>query len=250
LKPGAKQAVVITGAAGGIGQGLVDVFAEAGYEVIATARKADSSVRNAQFVAADLAKTASDEAYAASVFAEVRRCLGGRPLKALINNAATQIIGAVETLSRADWRTTLDVNVLAPFFWTQALLPELEAARGSVINIGSIHSKLTKARFAAYSTSKAALNGLTRAMALELGSRVRVNAIEPAAIETPMLKAGFKDDPAGYRKLEDFHPTRSMGTPQQVAKLALAMVDDELPFLNGSIVALDGGIGGVLHDPG
>lgn len=244
-----KHAVVITGAAGGIGQGLVEVFAKAGYEVIATARKPDVSIRKAQFVAADLARTASDEQYAASVFAEIRRCLGGRPLKALINNAATQILGPVEKLSRADWRTTLEVNLLAPFFWTQALLPELEAARGSVINIGSIHSKLTKARFTAYSTSKSALNGLTRALALELGSRVRVNVIEPAAIETPMLEAGFREDPSGYRKLKDFHPTRSIGTPRQVAKLALAMVDDELTFMNGSTVALDGGIGSVLHDP-
>ena len=94
-----------------------------------------------------------------------------------------------EQLGLADWQETLDVNLMAPVAISRALLPQLKRQRGSIVHIGSIHSQLTKPGFTAYATSKAALAGLTRAMAVELGGSVRVNAIEPAAIATPMLEA-------------------------------------------------------------
>jgi NAD(P)-dependent dehydrogenase (short-subunit alcohol dehydrogenase family) len=246
-----QPAVLITGASGGIGRELVRRFAGAGYSVIATdVAGASESLGAACFVAADLQKTVEDETYAASTFAEIRSCLNGRPLRALINNAAVQICGPAAQLSRADWRRTLDVNLLAPFFWTQAFLTELEAAKGSVVSISSIHARLTKPKFAAYATSKAALSGMTRALAVELGSRIRINAIESAAIDTPMLRAGFEGDENGLRQLENFHPSHGIGTPMELAELALMLVKAESPFLNGAVVPLDGGIGSCLHDPG
>ncbi|VFN01868.1 MAG: Enoyl-(Acyl carrier protein) reductase, partial [Candidatus Kentron sp. G] len=147
-------------------------------------------------------------------------------------------------------RNTLHINLLAPFFWTQAFLPELAASRGSVINIGSIHARLTKQRFAAYATSKAALTGLTRSLALELGNRVRVNAIEPAAIDTAMLRAGFEGDREGFSRLAQCHPTQCIGKPEEVARLAVMLADEGLGFLNGAVVPLDGGIGGRLYEGG
>lgn len=129
------------------------------------------------------------------------------------------------------------------------MLPQLEQARGSVINISSIHARLTKAHFVAYATSKAALSGMTRAMAVDLGGRVRVNAIEPAAIATDMLKAGFAGQPEQFALLEACHPQGRIGTPAEVAALALAIADGELRFLHGACVAMDGGISGRLHDP-
>jgi NAD(P)-dependent dehydrogenase (short-subunit alcohol dehydrogenase family) len=122
-------------------------------------------------------------------------------------------------------------------------------AKGCVINISSIHARLTKPNFVAYATSKAALSGMTRAMAVDLGGRVRVNAIEPAAISTDMLKAGFKDHPEQYAALEQCHPLGRIGTPEEVAALALSIVDGELRFLHGACVGMDGGISARLHDP-
>src|SRR3546814_11034334 len=81
-----------------------------------------------------------------------------------------------------------------------------------VLNISSIHARLTKPNFIAYATSKAALSGMTRAMAVELGARVRVNAIEPVAIDTPMLRAGFEGNDAGYEQLRIFHPVKAIGS--------------------------------------
>jgi NAD(P)-dependent dehydrogenase (short-subunit alcohol dehydrogenase family) len=167
----------------------------------------------------------------------------------LVNNAAVQVLGGVDSLTVADWQRTLHVNLLAPFVLTQGLLPELAAAKGSVINISSIHARLTKANFVAYATSKAALSGMTRAMAVDVGGRVRINAIEPAAIATDMLKAGFEGRPEHFAQLEDCHPQGRVGTPTEVAALAVSMASGELRFLHGACVGLDGGISGRLFDP-
>lgn len=246
-----NSAVLITGASGGIGKALVKTFTDAGYAVIATdcAQRPAEMVCHA-FICADLQKLTEDQAYAHSVASDIRTSIGSFQLKALINNAAVQIVKDIEALAVADWQRTLQVNLLAPFFLTQLFLPELEAAQGCVLNISSIHARLTKQGFAAYATSKAALSGLTRSMAVELGGRIRVNAIEPAAIDTEMLRAGFEGNQAGFERLGKFHPARCVGAPDQLARLALSVVTADTMFLHGAIIPFDGGIGACLHDPG
>lgn len=244
------KTVLITGAAGGIGHALVEAFAAAGYRVLATDRiERQAGPAGHEYFVCDLRRTVEEPAYADATFARIRQLLQGQPLAALVNNAALQVLGSAGELSREDWRSTLDVNLLAPFLWTQALLPELEAARGTVLNVGSIHARLTKPGFVAYATSKAALGGMTRALALELGSRVRVNAIEPAAIDTPMLRAGFEGQAERLSRLNRCHPTGRIGSPAEVARLAVVLIGDGLPFLNGACIPLDGGIGSALLDP-
>lgn len=246
-----KGSVIITGAAGGIGKALVDTFAESGYEVIGIdfQTKEDGFREGVCYISCDLAKTVLDEEYASKIFIQVQSVLGELPLNALINNAAVQILGGTESLTRQDWQNTLDVNLIAPFIWSQALLAKLEKARGSIINISSIHARLTKKNFLAYATSKAALSGMTSAMAVDLGPRVRVNAIEPAAIETEMLKTSFKGQPKQYEQLKDCHPQRRIGQPVEIARLAKAIVEGRMWFLHGACIRFDGGIGGRLYDP-
>lgn len=245
-----KPIAIVTGAAGGIGRSLVQTFTDSGYRVIALdsmARPADISCWH--YLRIDLQTVVSDPVCAAEVTSVIRDFINGCGVKVLINNAAIQILGGVSSLSMADWHLTLDVNLLAPFLLTQGLLPELELAGGSVINISSIHARLTKANFVAYATSKAALSGMTRAMAVDLGGRVRVNAIEPAAIATDMLKAGFADRLEDYAELERCHPQGRIGTPNEVASLALSLASGDLRFMHGACVGMDGGISGRLYDP-
>ncbi len=242
---------LITGASGGIGQALVRTFHTAGYAVIAT----DITIQPAgllcdHYIQADLARVVDDEVYASDIFNDIHECLNGIGLNALINNAAIQVLGGSDCLTRNDWRRTLDVNVIAPFLFTQAMLNALERTKGCVINISSIHARLTKKNFVAYATSKAALSGLTRSMAVDLGERnIRINAIEPAAIETDMLKAGFTGKPELYHRLEKCHPLQRIGQPEEVARLALAIVGGGIDFLNGACVRIDGGISAQLFDP-
>ncbi len=241
---------LITGAAGGIGQALVRAFADVGYQVIATDRtERPAELACDAYLKVDLARFVEEEDYAMAAIADMRVALPGQGLEVLINNAAVQILGGVQDLTRDDWRRSLNVNLLAPFLLTQAMLQDLERAKGCVINISSIHARLTKNNFVSYATTKAALSGMTRAMAVDLGSRVRANAIEPAAIETPMLKAGFADKQELYRGLEACHPQRRIGSAEEVASLALILASADTAFLHGACVPLDGGISARLFDP-
>jgi NAD(P)-dependent dehydrogenase (short-subunit alcohol dehydrogenase family) len=241
---------LITGAAGGIGRALVRVFGDSGHHVIATDRVPQPhGLSCAAYLEIDLLRLVRDESYAQNALSNIRQSFDGDRLDALINNAAVQILGGADTLSREDWRNTLDVNVVAPFLLIQALLPQLEAAKGSVINIGSIHARLTKRDFVAYATSKAALAGMTRALAVDLGPRVRINAIEPAAIDTEMLKAGFEGKPEQYARLAKSHPQGRIGQADEVARLSLSVADGDMGFLHGACIGLDGGMSGRLFDP-
>lgn len=245
-----QRFVVITGAAGGIGRAMVQEFVANGYTVIATDRVPESEGLGAHhYLQADLARSVEDEAYAEGVFNQIRTWLGNAGLAALINNAAVQILGGADSLTRSDWQKTLNVNLLGPFIWTQALLPALEQSNGSVINISSIHAKLTKKNFVAYATSKAALSGMTRAMAVDLGGRVRVNCIEPAAIATDMLQRGFEKSPSGLMLLAKYHPSGAIGTPLELANSVRKILEMDTVFLNGATLSFDGAISSCLHDP-
>lgn len=191
-----KRLAVVTGAAGGIGAALVTAFTEHGHRVIALGNAPlPASLVCWRYLQTDLQRLVPDPAFAAETLSAIKDLVGDGGPSVLVNNAAIQVLGGVDSLSMADWRSTLDVNLVAPFVLTQGLLPQLEAADECVINISSIHARLTKANLVAYATSKAALSGMTRAMAVDLGGRVRVNAIEPAGIATDMLKAGFAGEP-------------------------------------------------------
>lgn len=241
-----KPAVIITGAAGGIGMALTAAFEAAGWHVVS------SDVRpldRAAHVVGDMAQLSDpSRPEAARFIANLKAATGGR-LKALVLNAAHQVVKPTEQLDADDWQKTLTVNLLAPFWLAQAFLPELEANRGSVLAISSIHEKLTKPGFVAYATSKAALSGMIRALAVDLGGRVRCNAICPAAIATPMLREGFEGRPDAYRALEEHHPIGRIGTPDEVGATALFVCSDAASFMTGACLDLSGGISARLHDP-
>ena len=244
-----QSTALVTGAAGGIGRVLCREFRAAGYRVIGLDWQ-DAALDSDHFLQADLARFTRDEAYRGEIAAQARVLLGAGGLSVLVNNAAVQILGSTETLSESAWRETFDVNVLAPFLLVQQLLPELESARGCVINVSSIHASLTKPGFVGYASSKAALVGLTRSLAVDLGGRVRVNAICPAAIgDTPMLEEGFAREPEARAQLAGVHPAGRLGAPKDVARCALFLAAGGSEFLTGAVLGLDGGIASRLHDP-
>ncbi len=244
-----QRTAFITGANGAIGQALCTAFRDEGWRVIGSDQHEAAKFPINSFVSMDCSQLCSDGAYRNEVFSQVRTELRDGGLHVLINNAATQIVAPVEQLSVDDWHITLDVNLIAPFLLTKFFLPDLQKGKGSVINIASIHAQLTKPHFTAYATSKAALVGMTRSLAVELGSRVRVNAICPAAISTPMLEAGFEGDSHGMAELASFHPSNCVGETRDITEAALYLAQVEGRFVNGTIIGVDGGIAARLHDP-
>jgi len=245
-----KKAVIITGALGGIGSVLCKIFNESDFEVNALDKRGEE-VRNTFFLQEDIKHCGESPEGLSKVVDQVRKILvdNNLELHGLVNNAATQLLGHCEELTHSNWMETLQVNLLAPFFLAQAFLPELEEHHGAVVNISSIHERLTKPKFIAYATSKAAISGMTRSLAVDLGPRIRVNAICPAAIETSMLKAGFESDPSAYEALKNVHPVGRIGTPHEVAKLCVYLVNEAPGFLTGATIGVDGGVAGRLHDP-
>ena len=245
-----NRSVLVTGVSGGIGVAMCRAFSKEGYRVIGIDRTGPSTdmVPDA-FIDMDLDVLCRDPEMRDQAFAQIREQVGNVPLHAIINNAAVQVKKSASKLTVADWTLTFHVNLLAPFLLVQGLLPDLEASQGAVVNISSIHAHHTKHGFIAYATSKAALDGLTNSLAVELGSRVRINAIAPGAIGTPMLMAGFEGRTSQMESLSAMHPVGRIGEPEDVARLALYLVSDSAAFVNGATFALDGGIRGRLHDP-
>lgn len=242
--------VLITGAAGGIGDSLCAQFAEAGWNVIATSRKTPESVEHlGAFISADLAELATSTNSLADFRDDVLAAAVHSPLKAVINNAALQYLGKTEDITAEAMQKSLNVNVVAPFLLTRAFLPQLEENTGSVLNIGTVHAQATKPEFVAYATSKTAMHGLTRALAVDLGGRVRVNTLAPAATATPMLMAGFEGRDAAFKELSDMHPAKRIAQPSEIGDAALFLCSDNAGFITGSTFYIDGGILARLHDP-
>lgn len=246
-----QLAVLITGACGGIGRALCHSFRAAGYFTIATDVMAEGDACNCDhYIRSDLGEMVVDESTGGSFVAEVNAALAGKELKGLVNNAAVQKLAHLDELDLADFRSSLDINVTAPVLLARLFLDALAQARGSIVNIGSIHASLTKPAFISYATSKAALQGLTRALAVDLGGRVRVNAVQPAATDTEMLREGFQGNEAGLASLEKYHPANRLAMPEEIAATVVFLISDECSFMTGSVINIDGGIGARLHDPG
>lgn len=246
-----KKWVLITGASGGIGKALVNKFSQEGYKVIAgdIIQMEEALPSNVTYLSLDLKKIANDEVYARQMYQQISVITRAQGVTCLINNAAVQILNKSENLTRQQWDDSFDVNTKAPFFLTQLLVGDLTKNKGSVVNISSIHAAQTKRNFVAYATTKAALSALTQNMVLDLGDKVRINAIEPAAIETDMLIAGFEGKTTEYQKLKDYHPIKRVGRPDEIANLAFFLASSEAEFVQGACISASGGIRKCLSDP-
>jgi len=243
-------AVLVTGSSGGIGTELVRALRANHTFVIGLDHQAPSADGPDLFVPVDLADSASLEAALARVEAEIKQ--RSLSLRSIINNAAYQVVAPLTAASEDAWLRSYRVNTWAPVRIAQRLRPHLGTrGEGSVINVLSIHEKLTKAQFGAYAASKAALASVTRTMALEWSRELRIFGVAPAAIDTPMLRQGFEDSgrPEGLRELNDAHPTARIGSPAELSVLVNFLIFEAPVFMSGSIVPFDGGIGGKLYDP-
>jgi NAD(P)-dependent dehydrogenase (short-subunit alcohol dehydrogenase family) len=241
-----EKTVLITGVLGGIGNQLAKTFYEKGYQVIGLDVKDTPSQWCHKRYKFDLNQYITDPEYKRQIEAVFDKDIP--ELFVLINNAAVQILSSLSEIKLDDWTQTLNVNLTGPLLLSQYFLNRLIKSKGSIINIASIHHQLTKKRFLAYATSKSALVGLTKALSVDLQGVVRVNAISPAAIDTQMLRDGFNNDEDKVRMLNELHPSQRIGKPQEVSQLALLLAEDQLGFINGANLNIDGGISNVLKD--
>jgi len=251
MKKTERPWALVTGACGGIGRAIVAEFVDEGYQVIATDIYTTSDLsqnEHVEYLPLDLVELQAGSGQREKFLDEVRSHTKDMGLKALVNNAALQILGSTKEVSLEDWQSTLNVNLSAPFILIQSFIDDLITAGGSVVNIASVHSKATKPGFVAYATSKAALAGLTRALAVDLGGGIRINSINPAATNTKMLLDGFIGREALYSELGKVHPIERIASPTEIARVVVFLVSDEANFMTGCAIDVDGGVLSRLHD--
>lgn len=245
-----KKAVLITGALGGIGRAMCAEFRKSDYFVIGT-DQIDGHCGSDAKIQLDIRDLFIDQDIRKSFVKDVEQILADNDLRltALINNAAAQLLNKTEDISIEDWNVTLQTNLISPFLLIQSFLPLLSANQGSVVNVASVHATATKPEFVCYATSKSALVGMTQALAVDLGAKIRVNAICPAATATPMLLAGFEGREAEFKELARMHPIGRIALPEEIAQTAIFLCSQQASFITGSCLRIDGGIGGRLYDP-
>lgn len=239
--------VFITGCNGGIGLELCSFFKKKGWFVIGTDQQQSNVIDIDYYEEINFLEINQEEAKLK--INHLKNNLLHNGLNCLINNAAVQIIDSFEKLNQKDFTDSMMVNVIAPVELIKYFTDKLLISEGQIINISSIHTKLTKKNFSAYAASKSAMDSLTRSLAIELGSSLKVNGIRPGAIYTDMLKAGFKNNKEKIDELIKYHPAQTIGNTKTIAEIAYFLAINNDLFLNGSIVDVDGGISYRLHDP-
>lgn len=238
-----EKNVLITGGSGGIGQAMALAFAAHGYGVAvqgclhmqaaeATAASIRAQGGRALAVKGDVAREEDVEAF----FAAAEEGLGS--IHVLINNAGISWQGLLTDMSLDEWERVFAVNTRGAFLCCRRALPAMIRRKsGSIVNVSSIWGRQGASCEAAYSASKAALIGLTQALAQEEGpSGIRVNCLAPGVISTPM-NAGLS--PADLQALAADTPLQRTGLPQEVAQAALFLA--EHPFITGQVLGVDGG---------
>ena len=240
----AKQTkqVVITGAAGGIGNACTRAFLADGWHVIGFDRDEPEPAFGLTYVQCDIGISAQVAA-ACSAASE----LG--PIHALVNNAAVQVNKPLLQTTDEEWALVMNTNVRGAFECMRGLMDPLSESRGAVVNIASVHAVATSQNISAYAASKGALVALTRAAAVELAHQgIRCNALLPGAVDTPMLRDGLSrrphpDGPDGnLRELRERTPLQMVATADEIAKSVLFLADnDRSPYITGQSLVADGG---------
>ena len=238
--------VLITGASRGIGAAAARTFAQRGWKValnyntsrekaLALAEELRREGGTVLPVAADVA----DRSQVDRMMEEVRQALGDPEL--LINNAGISQQVLFTDLSEADWDRMFDVHVKGCFHCCQAVLPAMIRRRqGQIINISSMWGQVGGSCEVHYSAAKAAVIGLTKALAKEVGpSHIRVNCVAPGVIDTEM---NGHLSPADLDALREETPLETIGTPQDVADLLLFLASDSARFITGQVIAPNGGL--------
>ena len=242
-----QRTVLITGAAGGIGRATVALFAEKGWRVIGVDRApfGKNFPSNGIFIQIEVANPESME----TIFNQVKTITND--LDALVNNAAIQVAKPLLETSVEEWDMVIANNLRPAFLLSKLTYPFFKTAGGgAIVNVSSVHAVQTSANIAAYAASKGGLLALTRALAIEFASdNIRVNAILPGAVDTPMLRAGLD---RGHLAGQDVHTRLDnlarktvngrVGKPEEIAHAIYFLADNtQSSFMTGQALIVDGG---------
>ena len=236
------KSALITGGSKGIGKAIAKTFAEAGAKVMITSRKADVCESAAEEIGHGCVWEAGNVGDPEHMEAAIERSiseLGG--VDVLVNNAATNpYAGPMIDADLPRWKKTIDVNMTAPFAWTQMVWQKYQQENGGVVlNISSVGGLQTSPMLGVYDITKAALIHMTKQFAAELAPGVRVNAICPGLIKTDFARMLWEGD-AGDMVAQQY-PLKRLGEVEDIAGAALYLAADTGSWITGQAIVLDGG---------
>jgi NAD(P)-dependent dehydrogenase (short-subunit alcohol dehydrogenase family) len=243
----AGKVAIVTGGGSGIGRGIALAFAREGASVVICGRDDKKLNLAAKELGSACLAVPADIGNARDVRKLVSAAIEKfERVSVLVNNAGVLLAGTAESLDEDQWDRTFDTNVRGTWLISRAVLPHMRTAGGgSMINIGSVLSSLGARNRVAYAASKAAVLGMTRAMALDhAAEKIRVNCICPGIVETEMVAAFAMDENARRQRLA-LHPAGRFGQPEDVAGLAVYLASDESSWVTGAAFPVDGGYSAV-----
>ena len=239
---------VVTGSTRGIGAGVAKRLASEGARVVVTGRTREAGERTADairesggeatFVRADM----RDRDDIAALFEATVDAYGG--VDVLVNNAGVETETGVTEATVEEWELVVETDFRA--FWLCAAEAADRMGEGAIVNTSSNHAFLTMPGLFPYNAVKAGINGMTRAMALDLGPHVRVNTVNPGWVAVDRTVSEMSDD--RRRELESIHPVGRLGTPEDVAAAVAFLASDEAGFVTGTTLVVDGGRTAVMQD--
>lgn len=246
--------VVITGAGSGIGRACALEFAKEGARIVVadinlegaqeTVRQIKASQGIASAFLTDVSKPESVKMlleYTLSTWSKIH---------VLVNNAAVQVNKTIEETTFEEWNLQMSINVGGIFLCSKHFLPLLRETRGNIVNMSSVNGYFVEPMCAGYCTTKAAIIGLTKAMAIDNGHEgIRVNCICPGYIDAGLAEGYFQSQPDPARAREEagkLHALWRIGKPEEVGRVAVFLASDDASFMTGASVVVDGGFGSGL----
>lgn len=235
--------VVISGGSSGIGLSVAKSLAAEGAELCIVARNSDRLEKAVAEIGGAVWGAQCDVADAESV-GRLAEAVGARwsAVDGLVNNAGIAPMAALDETSDELWEETFGVNVRGPFLLCRELGPLLKGGSlPAVVNVSSTLAERAIPGMAAYNASKAALNQMTRSLALEWAPSVRVNAVMPAVVDTPIhALRGMTSEQV--HEMDGIHPLGRIGQPEDVAALIVFLLSDAASWMTGAIIPIDGGV--------